>query len=780
MASNHSEPITPEPRSFALPFELLDAICNQLSCQDIKNWSFVCRHFYFKLLPVLHHRDSKQDQQHRAAPWACRYGQLNVLASALNAGTDVNHKFPRLVRDGHHGTVYIRDVRRPPESFPTLLHIATYYDQIDAIKFLISHGADTKADGSWFEPLGCPKSIFFARSPEAVDLLIPSVSSEDSTFFISFMIEEWASSSTIETALAHIGSIDPQDAGILLETACKYHRIDIFDLLVRHLRIGRDPDQELYPYFMINVALMPLALPMSESISQIIDRVSALPIKKSLSVYIDQPMINFRNLLSYNLYSRISLLQLSMEPWVPVSATARLLQLGADPHVRRSWPSSDLFFPLYYRRRWPTVAPPILGTRWQKSGTALGYALALTLMDNTSHYQRDNRQKAHLLLEHGAGFETTGYPVSFILTTVTWPFTTRTKMDRIQSLCGDIMLQQRNKYGETHLSSLLSWLSHGQSEKGKYGTKRPIEVFASDIACLVHVLLQTDKANTYLTTAATGGPSKGLLPIEIICRYPVPKIYKNRRKYQHSYHQRVLEIIDVLLRHGSCVDTKDADGQSLLHWAAKAGDVDQVRFLLERGAEVGNIDNFGFTALHFACQMNVEDIDPEQGQRRVSIIRHLLRNGADLNATTNEGITPLFLACQTLSTEIVTELLSLGAVTLESNDGMSPRDAVNLAESQYIDYHLGELGAMSHILFELGDTDYVYDPRESVLSILDSPPEYVPMEYDLEDMMSVWNVMATWDFFTDDDIDEKCNTVRYQSEFREWEGTYGYRFFILH
>ncbi|OTA97456.1 hypothetical protein M434DRAFT_391916 [Hypoxylon sp. CO27-5] len=724
VTSNRTNPMSATPRSFALPTELLDAICDRLSYQEIKNWSFVCSHFYFKLVPILHRRDSKIQKQHRAAPWACRYGQLNVLARSLHAGTNVNHRFPRLLRDGHSGWIYSTDILRPPQSFPTLLHIATYYNQIDAIKFLISRGAtDTKTERLWFEPRGCPQSIYFARSPEAVNLLIPTVSDEKGFIYvINSMLMEWASTSTIETVLGHMRDIDIRDAPFLLKAACASRRIDVFDLLVRHLHIGRDRNRKLYPHFMIEAALMRTNLPMSESINEVVDRVSSLPINGSLSVYIDQPIVNLKPLRPYNAITT-SLLLLSIEPWVPVSITERLLKLGANPHLRRHWPCSDISFPQKGLLAWPHELPPILGTRWQTLGTALGYAVALTLTDRIPNYQRDNRDKVRLLLKHGAGFEATGYPVSFMLTTVAWFYYPDMIMDRIQSLGGDFLLRQRNKYGETHLSSILSWFLYSQNEKEKHGTKRSMDKWAKDIARLVDALLQTDQSGAYLTTAATDGPSKGLLPIEIICRRPKSIIDWDRLGLDFFSPDNYLEIIDILFRHGSSVNTKDADGRSLLHWAAKLGAIDRIQFLLERDAKIDDVDNRGFTALHFACQMNVEDVevDPEQDHRRADIARYLFLKGADINAKNNEGITPLFLACQTLSTDLVAELLFLGAVIQNDNYGRSPQDAAKLAEPQYVDYQLGELGAMSLILFELGDTDYVYDPRESVLSILNNP-----------------------------------------------------------
>ncbi|KAI1134475.1 ankyrin [Hypoxylon sp. FL0543] len=782
--SNHSRPDAAKSGLLIFPNELLKLVCGDMSLEDISHLSLTCRDLYVKLLPILHRKDSKEDRQHIAASWACRHGQVTVLDRALTAGTDVNHRFPRLLRDGHTGTVHYRDLRQPPEAFPTLLHIATYYDQIDTLQFLISRGADRGAGGFPFQSRPGPESIFYARSPEAFNLLLPSVIQKGMPKIIIYMINEWASISTIETALAHSGNITTRSAAKLLERACENHRIDVFDLLVRHLRVGDDPKQDYYPHFMINAALMPKVLPMGESITEIIDRVASLPIENSLLANIDRPMVNFRTRNAPDENKTVSLLLLSMEPWVPISATQRILQLGADPHLRRHWPSSDLYIQEFNNGLgWPQGLFPILGTRWQMSGTALGYSLALTLMDRTSEYQRDNREKAQLLLEHGAGFETVGYPVSFMLMTITWPYSVNDIMDGIKSLGGEIMLRQTNRYGETHLSSVISWIAHGKNEGGEHGSTRPQERWADDIAGLVHNLLKTDQCDFYLNTPATDGPSKGLLPIEIAIRHQVPLVgpYRNpglgeeRRMF---YQMGMLEVINVLLMHGARADTKDADGKSLLHWAATFAITERIHILLQYGAHVENVDDRGFTALHFACQTNVEDEDPMQGRHRVEIIRLLVENGADINAKTNDGRTPLFLACQTLATALIPELLALGAVMLEDDLGRSPRDAIQLAEAQYVDYDFGDFGALTSLLFELGDTDYVYDPQESALAVLDDPTcgvtfppeEYAPLGRDPG---------SVWEFFNDEESTiSKCEDAQYDNDLEDEEGEYGYEYFV--
>jgi len=74
-------------------------------------------------------------------------------------------------------------------------------------------------------------------------------------------------------------------------------------------------------------------------------------------------------------------------------------------------------------------------------------------------------------------------------------------------------------------------------------------------------------------------------------------------------------------------------GFTLLHAAAGSGDFDEVRSLLENGAEVNRIDTEGDTALHRAAAKS----DPR-------ICRILLMSGASVTVKNRNGQTPLVRA----------------------------------------------------------------------------------------------------------------------------------------
>lgn len=94
--------------------------------------------------------------------------------------------------------------------------------------------------------------------------------------------------------------------------------------------------------------------------------------------------------------------------------------------------------------------------------------------------------------------------------------------------------------------------------------------------------------------------------------------------------------VGTLLSHPKCaanINTRDMAGWSPLHLAAKAGLVDVVRLLLDRGAEINARDDYGSTPLHRAVWHG-----------RNEVVNVLIGNGADLNLPDDSGKTGLDLA----------------------------------------------------------------------------------------------------------------------------------------
>ena len=113
-----------------------------------------------------------------------------------------------------------------------------------------------------------------------------------------------------------------------------------------------------------------------------------------------------------------------------------------------------------------------------------------------------------------------------------------------------------------------------------------------------------------------------------------------------------LDAVRALLQEGADVNAANGDGMSALHWAAERGDAEMVDALVHAGAAVDTVTRIGhYTPLHVAST----------GGHAAAILR-LVEAGADVSATTSTtGVTPLHLAAAAGSAAAVDALLDHGA-----------------------------------------------------------------------------------------------------------------------
>ena len=129
---------------------------------------------------------------------------------------------------------------------------------------------------------------------------------------------------------------------------------------------------------------------------------------------------------------------------------------------------------------------------------------------------------------------------------------------------------------------------------------------------------------------------------------------------------RTADIDRLLARDPSLVNAFGADGNQPLGLAAFFGQVDAVRQLLDRGAEVST------AARNF---MQVQPLHAAVAARSQPAVELLLAHGADANARQQVGYTPLMGAASGGREDLVDLLIAHGAdVRLVSEDGKTAAD----------------------------------------------------------------------------------------------------------
>ncbi|RKY12425.1 MAG: hypothetical protein DRP65_01275 [Planctomycetota bacterium] len=122
-----------------------------------------------------------------------------------------------------------------------------------------------------------------------------------------------------------------------------------------------------------------------------------------------------------------------------------------------------------------------------------------------------------------------------------------------------------------------------------------------------------------------------------------------------------------LIEQGADINWKDSkmEGVTALHEAARKGNIEIARYLLQNGADINSKNYNGLTPLHIAayCGENI-------------IVNTLIAEGAKVNAKAKDNITPLHAAASMGHQDTVELLINNGAEvhTRSSKDALTPQD----------------------------------------------------------------------------------------------------------
>ena len=147
-----------------------------------------------------------------------------------------------------------------------------------------------------------------------------------------------------------------------------------------------------------------------------------------------------------------------------------------------------------------------------------------------------------------------------------------------------------------------------------------------------------------------------------------------------------LEIVKYLLEKGGNINDKDDKGRTALIYASMSVDLETVKYLIEKGADVNAKDNNGSTAL----------MDASSGGC-LEIIKYLIEKGADVNAKDNNGSTALIYASRKGHLETVEYLLEKGAdVNIKNNNGET---ALDFTKKELQELHLYSICVCNNLVF---------------------------------------------------------------------------------
>jgi ankyrin repeat protein len=140
-----------------------------------------------------------------------------------------------------------------------------------------------------------------------------------------------------------------------------------------------------------------------------------------------------------------------------------------------------------------------------------------------------------------------------------------------------------------------------------------------------------------------------------------------------------VETVRLLLERGADVKERDVYHQTAILVASRSGRLQVVKLLIEYGADVNSHDGIGWVPLHVASRNG-----------HLEVVQSLLDHGADVNAKTHDHWTALHFACVIghAGAEIVEALLNQGAnVGVRNDEGRTPSQVA----SQYGIRKIGRL-----------------------------------------------------------------------------------------
>lgn len=161
-----------------------------------------------------------------------------------------------------------------------------------------------------------------------------------------------------------------------------------------------------------------------------------------------------------------------------------------------------------------------------------------------------------------------------------------------------------------------------------------------------------------------------------------------------------LDIVKLIVEKAGfdAIDRKNSDEGTPFNFACGKGHLDVAQYLLEKGADINEIDSYGCTSLHTSAAMG-----------QLEVVKFLLSKGVDINPVSKSNATPLDMAIDRDRHAITTHLRELGGISLDERRKNDQQQSVQTKELKFT-MNLNSAAGVDSFMYM---TKYKMDPEKN-------------------------------------------------------------------